>query len=151
VDDVDRFWRGFRRPVVRDRAFWAAVVLSIVAVLVEGGLATAAGIGNWIAVALVALFVVIAVFSIVGAIAGSYRGLRAGLREGPTTRKPEPKRAPEPEPVERLTRSLNELGESAKAKAANVRKPTADDVDRGARKLGRAFGAARKALRDEDS
>ena len=144
-----------------DRAFWIAVGVSIVAVLVEGGLATAAGIGNWLAVALVALFVVIAVFSIVGAIAGSYRGLRTGLREGPHARKatrakaappnePKATRAGPTEPVERLTSSLNDLGAAARAKAANVRKPTADDVDRGARKLGRAFGAARKAFQDDD-
>jgi hypothetical protein len=159
ADDVDRLWRGFRRPILRDRAFWIAVALSIVVVLIEGGLATAAGIGNWFAVGVVAAFVVVAVFSVVGAIAGSYRGLRVGLKEGPHDRQtakarpapePDPDPAPRTEPVDRLTQSLNDLGASARAKAANVRKPTADDVDRGARKLGRAFGAARKAFQDDD-
>jgi hypothetical protein len=159
ADDIDRLWRGFRRPIWRDRAFWVAVAVSIVAVMVEGGLATAAGIGAWWAVGLVAVFVVIAVFSIVGSVAGSWRGLRTGLRERPepkaTTRTsddvPPAERAERrgSDATERAAKAVTDLSATARTAAAKVRTPTSDDVDRTARKLGRAFGAARKALRDE--
>jgi hypothetical protein len=155
-------WRGFRRPVRRDRAFWFAIGLSVAVIGLEIGIAAAAGALNWVALALFGALLVIAVFTVVGVVAGTIRGFGEGWRGGRRAESRSPKtsaQANEPEPAgdarpsgpkaPAMPTSLAELTESARTVASSVRKPTSADLDRTARTLGRAIGAARKAARDE--
>jgi hypothetical protein len=155
-------WRGFRRPLRRDRVFWIAIALCLLAVATETAMTESIADVSPIALAVVALLVVIVVFSVVGAVAGSIRGFKEGFRTGGPAAEPTAAPAREPAgagPAEEATdgpstsgglpKAVADLSESARQKAANLRTPTADDVDRTARKLGRAFGAARRAVRDD--
>ena len=141
-----RLWRGFRRPVRRDRAFWLAIGVSVLAVAAETALAATVVDVNPIASVVVALLVFVVVFSIAGAIVGAVRGFGEGWRDRtPSASTPEPDPEP-PTTGSRTMPSLEQLTESAKAQAAKVRKPTSADVDKGARTLGRAIGAAKRAV-----
>ena len=96
--------------------------------------------------AVVALLVVIVVFSVVGAIVGMARGFGEGFRRQPPAPAP---REPAPDTTSSRPASAADVATSAKNLAANVRKPTAADVEKGARALGRAIGAAKRAARSE--
>ncbi len=106
----------------------------------------------------VALLVVVVVFSVVGAITGMIRGFSEGFRHRPAEEPTEPAPAaapqasrPTPTTSSGLPKTVADLSASAKekAKAANVRMPTSADVDKGARTLGRAIGAAKRAVREK--
>jgi hypothetical protein len=149
-------WRGFRRPVRKDKAFWVAIVLCIAAVVAETALSAAVVDVNPIALLAVALLVAVVVFSLAGAITGMIRGFSEGFRHAPAppASEPEPAAAPQasratPTSPAGLPKSVVELTESAKTMAGNVRMPTSADVDKGARTLGRAIGAAKRAVREK--
>jgi hypothetical protein len=151
-------WRGFRRPVRKDKAFWVAIVLSVLAVAAETALSAAVVDVNPIASVAVALLVAVVVISIVGAITGMIRGFSEGFRHAPATPPTEPAPAADPAAsrptspsTKGLPKAVTDLSESAmaKAKAANVRMPTSADVDKGARTLGRALGAAKRAMQEK--
>jgi hypothetical protein len=150
-----KLWRGFRRPVRNDKAFWVAIGLCLAAVAAEVALSAAVVDVNPIASVAVALLVVVVVFSVVGAITGMIRGFSEGFRHGPTEPPAQPEPAVAPRPAQNdgtesrpggLPKSVTDLAESAKTMAGNLRKPTSADVDKGARTLGRAIGAARRAV-----
>jgi len=146
-----RLWRGFRRPVGKDKVFWIAIGLSGLAVAAETALSAAVVDVNPIASAAVAVLVVVVVMSVVGAIAGAVRGFRQGWRDpAPSTPAPGSDQAASSS-ARRSVPSVGALSEAAKAKAkaANVRPPTAADLDKGARTLGRALGAAKRAARSQ--
>jgi len=158
-DQATSLWRGFRRPVRKDKVFWVAIGLCLVAVAAETALSAAVVDVNPIASVAVALLVAVVVFSVVGAIAGSIRGFHEGFRRDASERDAsEAGAAPRPEspPADtapgaggRPLPTMGELSESARNLAANVRKPTTADVEKGARTLGRAIGAAKRAARSQ--
>ncbi len=170
-------WRGFRRPIRRDRVFWLAVILSVVAIGLEIGIAAAADALNWGALALFGVLLFIAVFTVVGVVAGTIRGFGEGWRGGrrrrsaqptptgtasagsarpdpagpdPTTTRAPPSGDPAAPTRPAMPKSISELSDTARTMASSVRKPTTDDVNRTARTIGRAIGAAKKAAREED-
>jgi hypothetical protein len=148
-DDADalrRLWRGFRRPVRKDKAFWVAIALCVLAVAAETAMTESIADVNPIALAVVAILVVVVVFSVVGAIVGMFRGFGEGFRQPPTA-PTEPAAKPARDDTAARSTSAADLATSAKNLAANVRKPTTADVEKGARTLGRAIGAAKRAAR----
>ena len=154
ADSTKRLWRGFRRPIRKDKWFWVAIALCVLAVAAETAMTESIADVNPIALAVVAVLVVVVVFSVVGAVVGMIRGFGEGFRQpaaAPPEPAPEPAAAPAPAPDESATRptSATDLAASARNLAANVRKPTTADVQKGARTLGRAIGAAKRAARSQ--
>jgi hypothetical protein len=170
----DELWRGYRRPLRRDRALWIALGVAAVAVVIEFALSSPSTPLGWLAFALIALAVVALIVTLNGILVGVFRGFADGWRANrakpavprPTGAAPagsprtDPERddrgaAPRDEPAAPdpagPSVSIPPLPDSVKnlAAAAQARKPTGQDVDRTARALGRAAGAARRAYRKD--
>ncbi len=170
---TDELWRGYRRPVRSDRAFWLAMALTLAAVVIEFALSSPSTPLGWVAFGLIALALAVLVVSLVGVAAGVFRGFSDGWRSSrskaaaPAADEPtatassagESRSAadakPDSEPVvdaegPALPRPAVPASVKNLAAAAQARKPTSADVDRTARALGRAAGAAKRAYRKDD-
>ncbi len=164
--------RGYRHPVRRDRALWVAVGLSAGAIIIEFALARPDSALGWVAFALLAVALAAMIITLTGVAVGTLRGFADGWRSP----RPSPA-APGPDPQERPTMATDgssptrsepadegdptapagslprpAIPESVKSLAASAqaKAPKRADVDRTARALGRAAGAARRAYRKED-
>lgn len=77
-------WKGFTRPVWRDRAAWAALGLSVVIVVLQVPFWDLDGNSTWGWVGIgisVGLSVMIG-FALVGTVVGFFRGFKIGVIEG---------------------------------------------------------------------
>jgi hypothetical protein len=165
-------WRGYRRPLRRDRALWLALGLCLAAVVIEFALSEPTTPLGWLAFGLIAVALVVLIVSLTGVFVGVFRGFADGWRSNrnrdaaaPAAPAPTSASAPsasgasgrsraqqvvadEPSP----TISIPPVPESVKnlAAAAQAKAPKQADVDRTARALGRAASAARRAYRKDD-
>jgi hypothetical protein len=180
--------RGYRHPVRRDRAFWAAVGISAAVIVVEFALASPSTPLGWVAFGILAAALAAMIITLAGVFVGTVRGFSDGWRAGGRSRLDraratstsrgtptggadtgeattmttptgdEPKADPRPTdddddddddddglPRPTVPDSVKQLAAAAQAKA-----PKKADVDRTARALGRAAGAARRAYRKDD-
>ena len=171
---TEDLWRGYRRPVRSDRALWVAVGLVVVMVVIEFGLSSPSTPLGWLAFGLIALALAVLVVSLVGVAAGVFRGFADGWRSNhskSTSDRSDRVAAARDDLAANRTgvgRRGARIGsargddgpslprpavpDSVKnlAAAAQARKPTSADVDRTARALGRAAGAAKRAYRKDD-
>jgi hypothetical protein len=162
---TDELWRGYRRPVRSDRALWVAIGLTAIVVIIEFALSSPTTPLGWVAFGLIALALAVLVVSLVGVAAGVFRGFSDGWRSnrskspGRQSTPSAPAASAEPAPAPKATASDDRpplprpaVPDSVKnlAAAAQAHKPTSADVDRTARALGRAAGAARRAYRKPD-
>lgn len=166
--------RGFRHPVRSDRAFWVALALAAVAVVIEFALSSPDTALGWFAFALIAVAVTVLIVTLVGIAVGTVRGFTDGWRSahrgkdagaagkaapGPSDRSgddpasdatgPRPDPDPDPEPVA-MSDTAKRLAAAAGSLGSSVRKPTSADVDRTARALGRAASAAKRAYQKDE-
>ncbi len=163
--------RGYRHPIRKDRVLWFALGLTAVFVVIELALASPSTPLGWLAFGLLAAALAFLVITLTGIFAGTIRGFVDGWRardrevEEATTRatrrQASPDDAPDtpadedrapsssggvpPLPRPEVPESVKNLAATAQAKA-----PKQADVDRTARALGRAAGAARRAYRKDD-
>jgi hypothetical protein len=165
--------RGYRRPVRRDRALWVALGLTVVAVVIEFALAGPSTPLGWLAFGLIAAALAVLIVSLVGVAVGVFRGFGDGWRANrskPSSASSTSSDRPAPSqpaatsadgdrpatdagssgdgpslPRPAVPESVKNLAAAAQAKA-----PTKQTVDRTARALGRAAGAARRAYRNDD-
>ena len=172
----DELWRGYRRPLRRDRALWIGLGVAAMAVVIEFALARPSTPLGWAAFTLIALAVVALIVTLNGILVGVFRGFADGWRANrakpavarPTSPSPEgaaattgaapqgdqdargPGDPAAPDPAG-PSLSIPPLPDSVKnlAAAAKARTPTSQDVDRTARPRARAAGAARRAYRKE--
>jgi len=147
---------------------WVAVALVVVAVVIEFVLAGPSTPLGWVAFGLIAVALVVLIVSLVGVAVGVIRGFADGWRSNrsrsvqPPPSRPEAQVRSEPTPDDEGSAPAAPAGDpplprpavpdSVKnlAAAAQAKAPTRQDVDRTARALGRAAGAARRAYRKDD-
>jgi hypothetical protein len=164
--------RGYRHPIRRDRALWVALGLSAGAIVIEFALARPDTLLGWVAFAILAAALAAMIITLTGVAVGTLRGFSDGWRSArpsqaparpdsqeatmaddrpdptapePTTADAEPSSPTGSLPRPAVPESVKNLAASAQAKA-----PKKADVDRTARALGRAAGAARRAYRKDD-
>src|SRR4051812_12483128 len=171
-------WRGYRRPVWRDGVFWLAVATSIAGLLVQNAFGNfEATTSGWLIFGLEVVITFVIVFALIGVLAGTPRGFGEGWRQAeraadprpaatPTrpaaTPTPAPAPAPAPEPA--VDEPLAEPAaasepavepepepEPARAAAEPTDRPKVGiEMERQARRLGRAFAAGRRTYKKYD-
>ena len=77
---TDELWRGYRRPVRRDRALWVALVVVVIVVVVEYALSSPTTPLGWVAFGLIAVALAVLIVSLVGVAVGVFRGFADGWR-----------------------------------------------------------------------
>jgi len=77
-------FKGFHRPLWRDRVAWFACGLTVALLLVQAPLLhfDTSSTVRWIGLGLDVAITAFICFAVVGAIAGTFRGFRRGLAEG---------------------------------------------------------------------
>ena len=129
-----QLWHGYRRPIVRDGAFWLALVLTVVALAAQNAWS---GLDDGLAWGLFAADVVVTAlitFALLGVLAGTVRGFGEGWRSGERVigrATPAPTPGPtKPDPVPDTERPVIGL-----------------ELEKKARALGRAIGATQRKSR----
>ncbi len=158
--DKGPLWRGYRRPVWRDGVFWLAVAASIAGLLMQNAVgnfeATSRG---WVILALEIVITFGVVFALVGVLAGTLRGFGEGWRqadEAAPPRRPATSATPEPEPAPEPVRAREPTPEPEPAPdrepepGASPRPKAGLEMERQARRLGRAIGAGRRTYQKYD-
>jgi hypothetical protein len=156
-DRKGMIWRGYRRPVLRDGVFWFAGLVAVAGIVVQAPLAGwKGGTVDWIVLVLEVGLTIIGAYILVGVLAATVRGVGEGWRTAeeaataatattpPTTSKQPPTATPGTDPA---------ATPKPKAKAA----PAADRpavgvaMEKKARVLGRAVGAAKRTYQQYDN
>jgi len=145
-----QFWRGYRRPVLRDGVFWFAMLIGVAGLAVQSPLADWKGQTiDWVVLVASVVLTFAASFIIIGVLAATIRGFGEGWKEA--DKAPTPKATP---PATATTRAA----ESSSPRAEPTPKPTATpatdrpaigvSMEKKVRVFGRAVGAARRTYRD---
>jgi hypothetical protein len=124
-------WRGYRRPIHRDGVFWFAILIGAIGMAVQSPFEGWKGAtADWLILALEIVVTFIGAFILVGVLAATVRGFGEGWRSAERAARsrpaPEPKAAPTP---------------------AGDRPAIGVSMEKKARVLGRAVGAARRTYR----
>jgi len=129
-----QFWRGYRRPVLRDGVFWFAILAGIAGMAVQAPLADWKGETlDWVVLAAEVVLTFAASFIIIGVLAATIRGFGEGWRtadvarrreaEGRTTGQPAPESVvatPAPAPVAPKPTSTRDADRPAAAVSAEA-------------------------------
>ena len=148
-----QFWRGYRRPVLRDGVFWFAVLVGVAGIAVQSPLADWKGqTVDWVILGAEIVLTFAAAFIIVGVLAATFRGFGEGWKAADQVARRRP--APDPRPAAAPTPEPEAAGPAAPQAAPTGTAPASDrpaaavSLEKKARVLGRAVGAARRTYRD---
>ncbi len=132
-----KIWKGYRRPIHRDGAFWFAILMFVTGMAVQSPLeGWKGGTTDWLVLALDLVVTLVGAFILVGVLAATGRGFGEGWR---SAERPAPVRS-QPEP----TRPTASTGDRPPLS------PSMQKMEKKVRVLGRAVGAARRTYRDFD-
>ncbi len=142
-----QLWRGYRRPILRDGAFWLAALVTVVALAAQNAWSGVDGGAQWALLIADVVVTTLITFALIGVLAGTLRGFGEGWRS-----------AGRPDPVAAPAGASDEASDPG-AKPASKPKPTVDPVpeaerpvigvelEKKARALGRAIGASQRKAR----
>jgi hypothetical protein len=169
-DRKGRIWRGYRRPVLRDGVFWFAGLVAVAGIVVQAPLAGwKGGTVDWIVLVLEVGLTIAAAYIVVGVLAATVRGVGEGWRTAeraatasaaapkpstpptaaPTASSPGPEPAPDPAPEPSTPGP--EPAAPPKVAPAPGRPAVGVAMEKKARILGRAVGAAKRTYQQYDS
>ena len=137
-DRNPRIWRGYRRPVLRDGVFWFAGLVAIAGIVVQSPLADwKGGTVDWIVLVVEVGLTIIGAYILVGVLAATIRGVGEGWRTAEVAATTRPKSS-----------SPNSATPGAATKApTSDRPPVGVALEKKARLVGRAVGAARRTYK----
>ncbi len=146
-----QLWHGYRRPILRDGAFWLSAVITLVALAAQNAWSGVGSAPAWILLVADVLVTAMITFALVGVLAGTARGFGEGWRaaESPTS---QPRQPPAPAPAPSTTTSAEKPAPAAARPKADPT-PDADrpvigvELEKKARALGRAIGATQRKAR----
>lgn len=131
-------WHGYRRPILRDGAFWLAAVITFVALAAQnvfsGGHRDTT---RWVLLGVAVAVTIVITFAVVGVLAGTVRGFGEGWRAAELPR-PKPKAEPAPGPG---ATPAPDPRDEADRPVIGV------EIEKRARALGRAIGATQRRAR----
>ncbi|MGZ4682262.1 MAG: hypothetical protein ACXWCM_18470 [Acidimicrobiales bacterium] len=155
-------WHGYRRPVWRDGVFWLACGASIAGLVVQNAIGNFESTGRgWAILALEVVITFGVMLALVGVLAGTLRGFGEGWRQAEKSAPPrgatagpsatEPSRpVTEPEPVARAA-AVDPEPDPVRPVPDPADRPKAGvEIERQARRLGRAIGAGRRTYKKYD-
>jgi hypothetical protein len=136
-----KIWKGYRRPIHRDGAFWFAILIFVSGMALQSPLqGWKGGTTDWLVLALEFVVTFVGAFILVGVLAAIGRGFGEGWRSAdrpsadrPSSSAPSSKAAPDATTMDRPPLS-----------------PSMQKMEKKVRVLGRAVGAARRTYRDFD-
>ena len=129
-----QLWHGYRRPILRDGAFWLAVIIAVVALAAQNAFSGVDSTTAWVLLGADVLLTVVVTFALVAVLAGTARGFGEGWRSAEPLR-PKPKPAADPDAA--VAPAPDPLAEAD-------RPVIGVEIEKRARALGRAIGATQR-------
>jgi hypothetical protein len=122
-----KIWKGYRRPIHRDGAFWFAILMFVTGMALQSPLqGWKGGATDWLVLALELVVTFVGAFILVGVLAATGRGFGEGWRS-----------------ADRPTPDATTINRPPLS-------PSMQKMEKKVRVLGRAVGAARRTYRDFD-
>ena len=145
-DRNPRIWRGYRRPVLRDGVFWFAGLVAIAGIVVQSPLADwKGGTVDWIVLVVEVGLTIIGAYILVGVLAATIRGVGEGWRTAEVAAAASPKSSsPKSSSPDSATPGA---APKAPTGTASDRPPVGVALEKKARLVGRAVGAARRTYK----
>lgn len=132
-----KIWKGYRRPIHRDGAFWFAILMFVTGMAVQSPLeGWKGGATDWLVLALELVVTLVGAFILVGVLAATVRGFGEGWRSAERPA-PVPFKPAKTEP-------------DAPSHDRPPLSPSMQKMEKKVRVLGRAVGVARRTYRDFD-
>ena len=128
-----QLWHGYRRPILRDGAFWVAALVTVVALAAQNAWSGVDSGARWALLGADVIVTALISFALVGVLAGTVRGFGEGWRSAgrpDATPVAEAKPRPKVDPVPEAERPVIGV-----------------ELEKKARALGRAIGATQRKAR----